>query len=406
MPDDDVRIERLELEQFRVYHDLALDIPAAGLRVVGPNGSGKTTLLEAIELLSTTRPRRGANDADLIRWGSGEELGVAPYARVVGQVLRGDVSVRLEVFVERGERRGATRKLLRLADRPRRAGDIVGLVPTVTFAPDDLELVIGSPSIRRRFLDILLSQIDRRYLRSLARYARILSQRNGLLKSLAESGNRAAAGDQLAYWDEQLVGLGAYVVAARARITVGLAASALAEFARLSPRSGDLGLVYRSTIEQSAAWWQRVAASEPLDAAQQVAAVFERQLQQQRAAELARGMTLVGPHRDDLELSLAGHELTRFGSRGQQRIAVLAIKAAELTTATEVLGVRPILLLDDVLSELDAGHREALLAGVREAGGQVFVSATDLGLVSGFGLDDLPVHELAPPERPPMTLLT
>jgi DNA replication and repair protein RecF len=383
-----VRLTRLELEQFRVYRDLAIDIPPRGLRIVGPNGSGKSTLLEAVELLSTTRPRRGSTDADLIAHGSGEELGVQPFGRVVSTVRRGDADVRLEIFIQRTERRGSTRKLLKVAERSRRAGDVVGLVPTVTFAPDDLDLILGSPSVRRRFLDILLSQVDRRYLRYLSRYAKILAQRNGLLRQVAQAGSGA---DQFAYWDEQLVALGAYIVAARTAAIRRMAVNARDRFAVLSDRSGDLTIGYESTIRGTQVWCDEVGDGEPgsTDASQRVAVVYEQQLRDGRAADLARGATLIGPHRDDLSVSIAGYEASRFGSRGQQRLAVLALKLAELDVAAGLLELRPILLLDDVLSELDTDHRRTLLDAAWQASGQLLITSTDRELLERNGLSDL-----------------
>jgi DNA replication and repair protein RecF len=386
---DSVRISRLELEQFRIYGDATIDIPPRGLKIVGPNGSGKSTILEAIELLSTTRPRRGSIDADVIAHGSGADLGVQPFARVVGVVERGDVSVRLEVFTQRTGRGGATKKLLRVADRPRRAGDVVGLVPTVTFAPDDLDLVLGSPSVRRRFLDVLLSQIDRRYLRYLSRYAKILSQRNGLLRQVAQEGMNGT--EQFAYWDEQLIALGSYIVAARATVVQQLAAGARQRFTYLSNRSGSLEIAYASTISANQSWWEALAASEPgaHDAAQRVAVVYERQLHDGRPADLARGSTLIGPHRDDLTMLIGDHELSRYGSRGQQRLAVLALKLAELDAASDVLELRPILLLDDVLSELDADHQQTLLEAAHERSGQLLITSADRALLDRPGLAEL-----------------
>ena len=384
-----VRLRRLELEQFRVYRDVAIDVPARGLRIVGPNGAGKSSLLEAVELLSTTRPRRGSLDADLIAHGSGQDLGVQPYARVVGTIQRGDTDVRLEVFTQRTERRGSTRKLLRVADRPRRAGDVVGLVPTVTFAPDDLDLVLGSPSVRRRFLDILLSQIDRRYLRYLSRYAKILAQRNGLLRQVAQEGGSGV--EQFAYWDEQLVALGAYIIAGRTAAVSQMAILAQQRFNALSERSGDLHVAYASTVRGADAWWREVGEAPlgSLDAAQRVAVVYEHQLRDGRSADLARGSTLLGPHRDDLILQIAGHDLARYGSRGQQRLAVLALKLAELDTASRALELRPILLLDDVLSELDAGHQQTLLEAAWQGSGQLLITSTGRALLERHGLSEL-----------------
>jgi DNA replication and repair protein RecF len=395
-----VRLKRLELEQFRVYRDAAFDVPPRGLRIVGPNGSGKSTFLEAVELLSTTRPRRGSTDADLIAHGSGADLGVQPYARVVGVIERGDADVRLEIFAQRTERRGSTKKLIRVADRPRRAGDVVGLVPTVTFAPDDLDLVTGSPSVRRRFLDILLSQIDRRYLRYLSRYAKILAQRNGLLRQVAQEGGTGI--EQFAYWDEQIVALGAYIVAARASVVHRMAGIACQRFHGLSERSGDLDVSYSSTIRGTDAWWDEIGASElgSVDAAQRIAVVYEQQLRDGRSADLARGSTLMGPHRDDLTLTIADHDLSRFGSRGQQRLAVLALKLAELDTAASQLELHPVLLLDDVLSELDAGHQQTLLEAAWQGSGQLLITSTEPALLDQHGLSELAEVVLEQPGQP------
>jgi DNA replication and repair protein RecF len=394
-PTQAVRIQRLELEQFRVYESLRLAIPSAGLRVVGRNGSGKSTLLEAIELLSTTRPRAGASDADLIAYESGNDLGVPPFARSICDVMRDDVLVKLEVFVQRTARRNMTKKQFRIADRPRRATDIVGLLPTVTFAPDDMDLVLGSPSIRRRFLDVLLSQVDRRYLRHLSRYAKIVSQRNGLLKEIAQGG--AMVDDQFAYWDEQLVALGSYIVAARFNAVRAVSSIAATRFHEMSPSSGYLSAGYTSTIESTDSWWHGLERDgETLDVAQRIGPVFEDQLRKQRPAELARGATLVGPHRDDITLLLDDRPVARFGSRGQQRLVVLAIKLAELQYAESVLGVRPVLLLDDILSELDPDHRDALFTAVGREG-QMFVTATEEQLVDRAELDDLELLTLRSP---------
>lgn len=394
---DSVRLVRLELEQFRVYTDLGLDIPSSGLRLVGPNGSGKTTLLEAVELLSTTRPRQGATDGDLIAHKSGFELGVAPYSRVVGSAFRGDIDVRVEVFVERSERRSSTRKLFRVADRPRRAGDVVGLVPTVRFSPDDLDLVLGPPSGRRRFLDILLSQVDRRYLRHLSRYAKILAQRNGLLRQLAgAAGSERRGDDQLAYWDEQLVALGSYIVAARLAAMSQMRQFAGDAFSTLSGSVGQLDVAYGASVELPESLHEAATDADILNLSQAVGALFEQQVRQGRQQDLARGSTLIGPHRDDLVMSLGDRPLARFGSRGQQRLAVLAAKLAELRYARVMLDVQPILLLDDILSELDPDNRYRLLESVSR-GGQLFVSATERSLVENDHLDHLPLLRIEAP---------
>ena len=391
-----IRALRLQLEYFRVYRDLDLTIPAAGLRISGPNGAGKSTILDALLLVSTTRSRRGMLDADLFGHASGLEYGVAPYARVVGSIDRIGTAVRIEVFVQRSERRAATKKLLRVADRPRRAGDVVGLFPTVSFAPDDLELVLGPPSQRRRFLDVLLSQTDRQYLRCLARYAKILAQRNSLLRQASEQPSAPPLHDQLAYWDEQLVALGAYLIAARIRAVGALAVAASARFRALASDVGEIQVAYVATVSGSDEWWHMLSGSQLslTDAAQHVGAAFEQQLRRARPQEIARGMTLVGPHRDDVTITVDERELARFGSRGQQRLAVVALKLAEIDVATEVLGARPTLLLDDVLSELDLEHRESLLREIALGAGQAIVTTTDRELLNRDELSALGALEL------------
>jgi DNA replication and repair protein RecF len=393
-----VHIRRLELEQFRAYTSVELSVPAAGLRVVGPNGSGKSTLIEALLLLSTTRSRRGAQDSDLIRHESGVELGVVPYARVLGEIDRGGVTVHLDVTLENQPERSTTRKVLKVADRPRRAVDVVGLLPTVAFSPEDLDLVLGSPPIRRRWLDVVLSQTDRKYLRFLSRYGKILSQRNGLLKQGNNNGNSPSA-SEFTYWDEQLTALGAYIIAARALAVARIAASASIRFTSLAPEVELLGLEYQSPLNQPPVWWDALVSGQPSadDVVQRVGAVYEFQMGESLTSDLARGSTQIGPHRDDVAFTLGGRPLTRFGSRGQQRLAVVALKLAEADFMAAVTDLRPVFMLDDVLSELDPDHRQSLVETVRENGSQIIVTATEGALLSGENLGDLGLAELASP---------
>jgi DNA replication and repair protein RecF len=392
-----VYLRRLELEQFRSYESLLLAIPPQGLRIQGANGTGKSTLLEAIELLSTTRPRRGALDADVIRFTSGQDLGVAPYARVVGEAARGDAVARVEVFLQRGERRAAARKTFKIADRPRRATEVVGLLPTVRFSPDDLELALGAPAVRRRFLDVLLSQIDRRYLRALSRYAKIVSQRNGLLKRVAASGTNPDA-DEFAYWDEQLVALGAYIIAARAAAVAALERAATRWFATLADGLGTLSVSYVSTLQQPVEWWSEMHALEDRTAASQRAAtVLEAHLKRNLHVDVARGSTTIGPHRDDIAIAIESRPVERFGSRGQQRIAVVALKLAEVEVVAMELDMQPILLLDDVLSELDDQHQQQLMRAASDANGQLLITSADSTALDRTELGALPLVKLVSP---------
>lgn len=385
---ESVLVQNIELEQFRAYSSLSLPVPAQGLRLIGPNGSGKSTIVESLLLVSTTRSRRGILDADLIRWGSGEDLGVAPYARVVASIDRGGVGARIEVFLESNLKRGTTRKVLKVADRARRAVDVVGLLPTVAFSPEDLDLVLGSPQVRRRWIDVVLSQTDRKYLRFLSRYTRILSQRNGLLRQFS-NGSLPEVG-QFEYWDEQLAALGAYIVAARAVAAGRIASRADEHFSRLAPGVAPLRLQYESTLGQEPAWWNTtMAAASADDAVQRVGGIYERQLKKSFSADVARGVTQIGPHRDDVVYALGERPLSRFGSRGQQRLAVVALKLAEADFIADVSGHRPVFMLDDVLSELDPGHRGTLVESVRQNGSQLIVTATEPSLLEDEVLSGL-----------------
>lgn len=391
-----MRLSRIELEEFRCYRKLELEIPSSGLRLHGLNASGKTSLFEAMHLLATLRSPRATQERELVNWASAEEFGLPPYARVHGWISDGQEAHHVEVVFAADERRaGAIKKRIKLDGRARRAVDTIGTLKVVLFAPEDLNLVLGSPSVRRRYLDISISQIDPTYVRSLARYGRILEQRNGLLKDLGTRYRPSdpAAGEQLAYWDGELIAQGAYVATARLRYLHGLGASASDAFTQLTGVDRPLTLHYLGTITLSDPQIERVIAASSSDAQTLLTRSFEMDLQRRREDELRRGVTLTGPHRDDFTFRLGGIELSAYGSRGQQRLAVVATKLAELRQVLSLVGDRPLLLLDDVLSELDAEHRARLLNSLGTADCQVIISSTDRELLDQPSLSGLPFFE-------------
>jgi DNA replication and repair protein RecF len=379
----------LTLEEFRCYRYLALALPPRGLVLTGANGSGKSTVLEAVAFLATTRSPRAGLDREMIRWESGEDLASQPYARVVGALRTGgeDVTVEIGLQLDRTGGDGApmTRKQVKINGIGRRAVDAVGTLRAVVFSPTDLDLITGSPSGRRRYLDVMLSQIDRRYIRSLATYTQTITQRNALLKRFAQehrSPHDPAAQAELAYWDETLVASGAYVHTKRQAIVGRLSAHAEAAFAALTEGTRPLAIEAKPSIPAP----ERAADDE--EVAVIAARNFTEALAARRVEEFRRAVSVVGPHRDDVAILHAGHEIAAYGSRGQQRLAVLAIKLAEVAVMTEATGEPPIALLDDILSELDPQHRAYVLETVAAGDDrQVLITGADETLVDVPALD-------------------
>ncbi len=389
-------LRRLELEEFRSYRRLELDLPAEGLRIIGANASGKSTLLEAISMLATTRSTRSTADRELIHWDSGSDLGFPPYARVRGTVhgARAESVIEITLQTDDGQT-GLFRKQIKMGSRLRRAMDVVGTLRAVFFSPEDVALVAGSPGGRRRYLDITLSQLDAAYMRALSRFGRVLTQRNSLLKALGRDRvdpRSSGVVGQLGYWDAELVALGSAIVARRFSNGARLDAIARERFQRLTG-SDTFSLQYDSSFPldglTTKAAWPRVDEVQGI-----VARQYEIHLQAARPEELRRGMSLIGPHRDDMSFSLDGIDLAAFGSRGQQRLAVVALKLAEAALMTEVGGEPPVLLLDDALSELDAHHRALLTTAVADTGGQVILTTTDFDAVDGSALGRLPAAQI------------
>jgi len=386
-----MRLRSLTLEQFRSYSRLDVTLEPAGLRLAGANGSGKSTLLEAIAMLATTRSPRSTSDRDTIGWTSGEEYGVPPFARLGAVIERGDGEVRVEIALSTDPARPtAAKKQIKLNGRPVRAMDAVGALKAVLFSPEDVALVAGPPSGRRRYLDLTISQIDGAYLRALSRYNQLLTQRNSLLKSLARertdpSGAGAVA--QLAYWDDELVAFGSLITAFRFQLVGRLAALAAERFRWLS--GGELEISYVPSVSGPVPPWDPTRSRSDVQSV--VARDFADALKDLRREELRRGVSVLGPHRDDVTIAVGGVDQATFGSRGQQRLAVVALKLGEADLMAAEAGEAPVLLLDDVLSELDEEHRTLLLRALPGLGAQVLVTATDERFLDDPVLAGLPM---------------
>ena len=333
-----MRLAHLELTDHRNLAHAVLD-PDPHLTVLcGPNGQGKTNLLEAVWLLTGGKSFRGSRDAELIRRG-------CAFSVVEGVFESGgsEKTIRLTVGSKGSQRPGRTAKL-NGADQGR-AATLAGNFQAVVFEPDLLALVKGGPEGRRRFLDAALCQIYRPYLVALRRYMRLVAQKNALLKSYEITPN---AGLLLDAYNEQLAGYGGQIMAHRQRFTDALAPAAAANYGEISHGAEAFTLRYLCCAE--APTGQALA--------EKLAAV--------RGSELRAGFCLAGPHREDLDLQLDGQPARVYGSQGQQRSCVLAMKLAEATVAGELFGEHPVLLLDDVLSELDDERQTYLLTRMGE----------------------------------------
>jgi DNA replication and repair protein RecF len=346
-------LETIRLLDLRGYASLDASFGPGPHLVWGPNAAGKTSLLEAMVLLAWGRSHRTSSDGELIRWGS--EL-----ARVEGLVGRDTIEV---AVVRSGSAGAAGRKRIRVNGLGRRATALGGLLRVVLFAPEEMLLIAGSPSLRRAVIDQLATAGSPAYGDALTTYGRTLQQRNSLLRAIREEG---ASRDELRFWDGAFLDAGSAIVAERHRLLETLAGPLAAAHAEIAPAEAAAA---RLTL--------RYATNAPPLPGEAPRDTLARRLAETAEKEVWNGSTLVGPHRDDLVFELDGRDLAGFASRGQQRTAILALKLAELDVVTAIDGRPPLLLLDDVFSELDPERRSHLVRRIA-ALPQAFVTTTTL----------------------------
>lgn len=380
-----MRVEHLSLTNFRNYARLELTLPAdRPIVLVGANAQGKTSLLEAIYYAATGRSPYTASDRQLIHWRA--EAEPIPFARLAAEICgRGGADYRIEItlMMERtADGVGRFRKTIRVNGADKRLMDIVGLLNVVLFVPRDLTLIEGTPADRRRFMDETLGQVDAGYLAALEVYEKALPQRNALLKRIAE---RRASRRELAYWDDQLITAGAALIAGRQRFLRELERAAQAAHLDLTGRRETLTLRYQPSFAPTAENNGQMAFETlGLDLHRELsAAQIEPQLAARLEAEqdesILRGVTLSGPHRDELRLLIDERDAGLYGSRGQARTAVMALKLAEMSWMQSRTGETPVLLLDEVAAELDAARRAYLLERI-DTGAQTLMTTTELDI--------------------------
>ena len=398
-----MQVRRLSLTNFRNYARLELDLPGGVVLLHGDNAQGKTNLLEAIYFLATTRSPHASQDQQLINWDAMQTDDPVVVGRLVADVARADGPRLLEmrlILEERGawalNGQGSFRREALVNRGKVRLMDLLGHLRVVLFLPEDVDLATGPPANRRRYLNITLCQVDRDYCRELSTYNKVLEQRNALLRRMAEGQTRGAA-DVLQILTEKLIEPGSRVLQRRAVFVTEMARLAQdiyfqdliggKESLRLgylpgwnaNGRSGDGSRAMTDPLLRDGDWLQENA--NPAAIAERFAA----ELAAARPADLARGASTVGPHRDDWAIVVNGKNLGQFGSRGQVRTAILALKLAEIGWMKATTADTPILLLDEVSAELDQNRRAALLAHVVEqvrgqGTAQAILTSTDPGL--------------------------
>ena len=349
-------ISKIVLSNFRSFNKSEYSFSPGITVVVGPNASGKTNLIEAIFILGLTKSFRDIPDREAIYFG--QEIG-----RISGTVEKPDNrSTNLEVILTKGEVTGIKTpyKKCQVNGVGKRIIDYVGNLKTVLFWPQDMELVTDSPSIRRKYLDFLLTQVDREYRRTLISYERGIRQRNRVLEAIREHG---AHRHQLIFWDQLIIKAGEYITKKREAYIDFINSYELSE--TKFQIIGKYHLIYDKSI------------------------ISKSRLEQYTKEEISSGVTLVGPHRDDVHFEIQStgiknykndfRDLSLFGSRGEQRLAILWLKICELAYIEKETGEKPVLLLDDIFSELDSSHQKIIFEVIENQ--QTILTTTDLNIV-------------------------
>lgn len=341
-------IESLELQNFRNYKTLSLQFDRGTNILFGDNAQGKTNILEAVYLGGTTKSHRGSKDREMIRFEQDE-------AHIRMQVKREAVSCRIDMHLKKNKSKGIAINGVPI----RKASELFGAVNMVFFSPEDLQIIKEGPGERRRFLDLELCQLSKVYLNQLTNYNKILNQRNKLLKDLAFMPDLLPT---LEVWDEQLASYGGQLILAREEFVEQLNEISVGIHANLTGEKERLELVYEPNVEREQ---------------------FSLMLKKNRDKDIRFKLSSVGPHRDDLCVKINGIDIRKYGSQGQQRTAALSLKLSEIYLVKRLIHDTPVLLLDDVLSELDGSRQNYLLQSIRDI--QTLITCT--------GLDDFVSHQ-------------
>jgi DNA replication and repair protein RecF len=352
-----MQINYLEVTRYRNYLLQQIE-PQSGLNIfVGENAQGKSNLLESVYLLATTKSTRAGKDSELILFGENSTQVKARVSRVK------EIDLQIQLDISLSEKKSAKLN----GSKHTRMSEVIGQVNAVFFESGDLETITGEPSVRRRFLDLEISQTSPRYVHALATYRKTLEQRNYLLREMRERRVGPGAVETLSTWDMQLANYGSQLMDRRRTFLDRLRVIAAEFYYHLSEGRDELDIVYQPSFDISS-----------LPDVVSIREKFVESIRSIAGEEKARGTTLVGPQRDDIQFRLSGVDAKFFGSQGQQRTIALSMKLAERQLIEELVGEPPILLLDDVLSDLDDLRRRRLFETVGRTGGQTFITCTNL----------------------------
>ncbi len=378
-------LTHLSLTDFRIFSRFDQDVPQNALILIGDNAQGKTSLLEAVYYLSTLDSFQASNSAELINFSALQnDLAIC---RIVADYQKGDSNHHLEIRIIRDTHsngNSSIRKEILLDGQQKKINSVIGHFNAVLFLPHMLQITTGSHQLRRHYLNLTLAQVNPRYTEALSEYNKALSQRNALLKQLFE---RSGDPDQLSYWDERLTQSGSYIIHARIHAIRNLGQLSASIHQELTRGEEILRLSYLPSYEPlpSPPGQIELPLEDPHDRSglgiEEIQVGFREKLLQQQKEEISRGVTTHGPHRDDLRFISNGIDLGNFGSRGQLRTALLAIKLAEVAWLKEKNGHWPVLLLDEVLAELDDTRRQDLLDRLAKTE-QSLLTTTDLNMFS------------------------
>ena len=334
-------ISSLELADFRNIVSLHMDFSRGTNILYGENAQGKTNILESLYMISTTKSHRGVRDRDMIRFGREE-------SHIRSMVMKGGIDYRIDMHLRKNKSKGIAIN----GQRIRKASELIGLLHIVFFSPEDLGIVKNGPAERRRFMDMELCQLDASYLHNLNQYNKTVENRNRLLRDMYQFPDLK---DTLSIWDAQLVIYGNKIIESRRAFITDLNEIVGGIHAKLSGDREHLTIRYEPNVETGD---------------------FEEKLLRSRERDIHMKMTSVGPHRDDFSFMDDETDLRRYGSQGQQRTCALSLKLSEIDLVKKAIGHSPVLMMDDVLSELDSGRQNYLLGTI--GGIQTFITCTGL----------------------------